>query len=111
MFGIILVICEFIIVMAARFWFPGQPYTVSLAGAIASIMYMRWGYWGGIHAALAGTGVMDYREILKFTSKGEMISEFDPDLFDRFVDHITVCSREEIVFHLNCGLSLRERIG
>ena len=52
--------------MAARFWFPGQPYTVSLAGAIASIMYMRWGYWGGIHAALAGTGVMDYREILKF---------------------------------------------
>ena len=54
MFGIILVICEFIIVMAARFWFPGQPYTVSLAGAIASIMYMRWGYWGGIHAALAG---------------------------------------------------------
>ena len=66
MFGVILVICEFIIVMAARFWFPGQPYTVSLAGAIASIMYMRWGYWGGIHAALAGTGVMDYREILKF---------------------------------------------
>ena len=54
MFGVILVICEFIIVMAARFWFPGQPYTVSLAGAIASIMYMRWGYWGGIHAALAG---------------------------------------------------------
>ena len=52
----------------------------------------------------------ELREILKFTSKGEMLSEFDPDLFERFVDHITVCSREEIVFHLKCGLSLRERI-
>ena len=51
------------------------------------------------------------REILKFTGKGEMLSEFDPDLFERFVDHIIVCSREEIIFHLNCGLSLRERIG
>lgn len=54
MFGIILVICEFIIVMAARFWFPGQPFTVSLAAAVTTIVYMRWGYWGGIHAALAG---------------------------------------------------------
>jgi hypothetical protein len=51
------------------------------------------------------------RDILKFTGKGEMLSEFDPDIFERFVDHITVCSREEIVFHLKCGLSLRERIG
>ena len=53
----------------------------------------------------------ELREILKFTGKGEMLSEFDPDIFERFVDHITVCSREEIVFHLKCGLSLRERIG
>ena len=54
MFGGMLIIFEFIIVMAARFWFPGQPFTVSLAAAITSIVYMRWGYWGGIHAALAG---------------------------------------------------------
>ena len=53
-FAVMLVIFEFIIVMAARFWFPGQPFTVSLAAAITSIVYMRWGYWGGIHAALAG---------------------------------------------------------
>ena len=53
----------------------------------------------------------ELREILKFTGKGEMLSEFDPDIFERFVDHITVCSREEIIFHLKCGLSLRERIG
>ena len=53
-FAVMLVIFEFIIVMAARFWFPGQPFTVSLAATITSIVYMRWGYWGGIHAALAG---------------------------------------------------------
>ena len=51
------------------------------------------------------------RDILKFTANGEMLSRFDEDLFERFVDHITVCSREEIIFHLKCGLSLTERIG
>ena len=50
------------------------------------------------------------REILKFTGKHEMLSAFDADLFERFVDHITVCSRQELIFHLTCGLSLTERI-
>jgi hypothetical protein len=54
MFGIMLAVGEFIIVTAARSWFPGQPYTVSLAGALVSIVYMRWGWWGCIHAVLAG---------------------------------------------------------
>lgn len=54
MFAGMLVIFEFIIVMAARFWFPGQPFTVSLAAAITTIVYMRWGYWGVIHAILGG---------------------------------------------------------
>ncbi len=50
------------------------------------------------------------RELLKYTGKEEMLAAFDPDLFERFVDHITVCSREEITFHLRCGLDLQERI-
>ena len=50
------------------------------------------------------------RELLKYTGKGEMLSEFDADLFERFADHITVCSREEVQIHLKCGLCLRERI-
>ena len=54
MFAGMLVIFEFIIVMAARFWFPGQPFTVSLVAAITTIVYMRWGYWGVIHAMLGG---------------------------------------------------------
>lgn len=52
--GAALAIFEFIIVRAANWWFPGQPFTVSLAAAITSIVYMRWGAWGGIHAVEAG---------------------------------------------------------
>lgn len=54
MFALLLAVFEFIIVRASTWWFPDQLYTVSLAAAIASIVYMRWDYWGGIHAALAG---------------------------------------------------------
>ncbi len=49
-------------------------------------------------------------DILKYAEKGEMLYWFDADLFEQFVDHITVCSREKIVFHLRCGLALQERI-
>ena len=51
----ILVIFEGIIIRAGRsILFADQAYTVSLAGAVACIVYMRWGCWGGLHAALAG---------------------------------------------------------
>ena len=49
-----LAVFEFLIVRAANWWFPGQPFTVSLAAAMASIVYMRWGWWGAIHAVEAG---------------------------------------------------------
>ncbi len=51
----ILVIFEGIILRASRsLLFADQPFTVSLAGAVTCIVLMRWGAWGGIHAALAG---------------------------------------------------------
>ena len=49
-----LAIFEYLILQAANWWFPGQPYTVSLAAAITSIVYMRWGVWGMFHAFEAG---------------------------------------------------------
>ena len=52
--ALMLAVFEFLIVNAASFWFPDQLYTVSLAAAMTSIVYMRWGVWGGIHAAEAG---------------------------------------------------------
>ena len=39
-----------------------------------------------------------------------MITEFDEDLFTRFVDRVIVYSRMEIGFAMKCGLTLRERI-
>lgn len=54
LWGLMLVIFEFILIRAAGWWFPGQPYTVSLAATVTAIVYMRWGWWGMIHAALAG---------------------------------------------------------
>ena len=49
-------------------------------------------------------------ELLRFTSKSSMLLEFNSDVFDRFVDHITVYSREEIGFELKCGITLKERL-
>ncbi len=54
MLGATLAVFEYIIVRAANWWFPGQPFTVSLAAAVVSIVYMRWGVWGMLHAAEAG---------------------------------------------------------
>lgn len=54
LFAIMTVVFEYIIITASTRWFPDQLYTVSLAAAITSIVYMRWGAWGGIHAALVG---------------------------------------------------------
>ena len=52
--ALMLAVFEFLIVNAANFWFPSQLYTVSLAAAVTSIVYMRWGVWGGIHAVEVG---------------------------------------------------------
>lgn len=54
LFAIIMAVCEYVIVRAANWWFPDQLYTVSLAAALTSIVYMRWGAWGAIHAVVAG---------------------------------------------------------
>lgn len=54
LFALMLVVAEYLIVRAANYWFPAQPYTVSVAAALVSLVYMRWGWWGGIHAVLAG---------------------------------------------------------
>ena len=52
--ALMLAVFEYLIINAANFWFPDQLYTVSLAAAVTSIVYMRWGAWGGIHAVEAG---------------------------------------------------------
>ncbi len=54
MFAVMLAVFESLVVVAARRWFPNEPYTVSVTPAIACIVLMRWGPWAGLHAALGG---------------------------------------------------------
>ena len=39
-----------------------------------------------------------------------MLKEYDENLFEIFVDHIEVYSRNEIGFVMKCGLTLKEMI-
>lgn len=49
-------------------------------------------------------------KLLKYTAKGRMLTEFDPELFTEHVDHIMIYGRTEIGFAMKCGLVFRERI-
>lgn len=51
LFAAMLAVFEYLIVRFAAGSFYG---TVSLAAAITAIVYMRWGWWGGLHAGLSG---------------------------------------------------------
>ena len=51
---VILSVCQFLISLATRFWFPEQLYVASpVAGAVALVM-MRWSGYAAIHAAWGG---------------------------------------------------------
>ena len=49
-------------------------------------------------------------ELLKYTENAKMLTEFDEELFARFVNRIVVYKRDEVGFELKCGLTLRERL-
>ena len=48
--------------------------------------------------------------LLHFAEKEEMLETFNEELFEKHVNRITVISRTEYRFELQCGLSLTERI-
>ena len=58
-----------------------------------------------------GARLRETERLIKLVERGRMFSEFDADLFAKFVDHIYVFSRSEVGFVLKCGLTLKERIG
>ena len=49
-------------------------------------------------------------ELIRFAGHAEPSTDFNGELVERFLETATVSSREEVVFHLKCGLSLTERI-
>ena len=50
------------------------------------------------------------KRLIRFCSRNRMALKFNDNVFEDFVDVIVVNSREEIVFKLKCGLSLKERL-
>lgn len=50
------------------------------------------------------------KNLIKFVSGHEMLTEYDEGLFESHVKEITVISRKEIIFGLHCGLNLKERL-
>ena len=52
----------------------------------------------------------ELQKLIRFVSKGTMLTEFDDGVFLEYVDKVTGLSRNEAVFELKCGLFLRERL-
>ena len=89
----ILVLFEGVILRASRsVFFVDQPFTVSLAGAVACIVYMRWGFWGGIHAFLAGA--------VNFLRHGHPAGPQDEDFTSDLVDQAMSAETEKMIQEL-----------
>ena len=49
-------------------------------------------------------------ELLRYTAKGKMITEFDDALFEKHVDHVIIYSSNKVGFAMKCGPEFKERI-
>ena len=54
--------------------------------------------------------VEEVSHLLKFAAKSKMLTAYENELFENYVERIIVYSREEIGFELKCGITLRERL-
>ncbi|MBB1068934.1 recombinase family protein [Limosilactobacillus sp. RRLNB_1_1] len=52
----------------------------------------------------------DFRDLLRCCQQGQMLDDFDSELFKAFAQNIKVNSQHEIVFQLKCGLHLAEHL-
>ena len=52
----------------------------------------------------------DFSDLLRWCQQGQMLDNFDSELFKTFVQTIKVNSQHEIVFQLKCGLHLAEHL-
>ena len=56
------------------------------------------------------TKLKELEKLMQFTAKGHMIEHFEDDIFSNYVEKIVIESKECAVFHLKCGLQLKERL-
>lgn len=54
--------------------------------------------------------VFEAERLLHFAERSSMLQEYSEELFERFVDHIHVYSRQEVGFVMKCGLTFKEMI-
>ncbi len=54
--------------------------------------------------------IQEVRDLLRFANKAEMLTDFNGEVFERYVEKVIVLSREELNFQLKCGITLRERM-
>ena len=54
--------------------------------------------------------ITELEKLIKFTGENSYVEEYSDSLFLQFVDHIRVVSRQEVEFHLKCGLILTEEL-
>ncbi len=97
--------------LATKGYLDPADYTAENNGLIADaqkLMQERDELTNEIKCELKSTEAL--RDIIKYVTNTSMLSEFDDDLFNRFVDRIVVNSQTEIEFNLKCGLKIRERI-
>lgn len=47
-------------------------------------------------------------DLIRFCSRGEMLTEFDGDCFSQFVERVVIHERNTAAFELKCGLILKE---
>ena len=62
----------------------------------------------GINSTL--NGIEELEKLIRQLDSAEMMTEYDEDLFIRFVDHIIIHSPTAMSFALRCGLILREEV-
>lgn len=52
----------------------------------------------------------EVNHLLRFATKSKMLTAYEDELFENYVEKIIVFSREEVGFELKCGITLKERL-
>lgn len=56
------------------------------------------------------TKLKELEKLMQFTAKGQMIEQFEDEIFSDYVEKIVIENRECAVFHMKCGLQLKESL-
>lgn len=54
--------------------------------------------------------VEEVDRLLKFATKSKMLTAYEEELFENYVEKIMVFSQEEVGFELKCRITLKERL-